>query len=780
MKEEIIVITNNSNKLKLLREIALNKLLINVKFYSFKELKKKLFFDYDNKTLEYIIKNYNVSLNVAKIYIDNLYFLKDLDDEKIKFLNKLKSELEDNNLLIKDEAFKKYINNKKIIVYGTLILSKEEELILNMTHSQVEFKRDSDKMYIPKVYEAKTMDAEVEFVANKISELLSDGIAIDKIKIIISEDYKNTIRRVFEIYNIPINLKFNNPFYSTFVAQEFLDNYDKCSIEENIYNLSEKYTNVNDLITIVNKSVMVSDKKIRKEFIINDLKQSRIEDKTYSKGIMCASLEDAFNDDEYVFLLGFNINYYPKINKDDDYLSDKLKEKLGIDTSISQNIKNTEIIKKQIMKIKNLIITYKLKDSKGIFYPSIFIKELKLEVKPATLKQNISYSRLNTKLHYAKDLDSFYKFNMISEELAMYKHNITIPYLEYDNRFKGINNTKLKERINNELVLAYTSLEMYNECAFKYYVSKILKIDNFENTFKTIIGNVTHHILEIGLVDDIDITLEIMKFIKEKEYVLSKREFFYLEKLALELKEVLKVIKEQVSHSKLNNYLFESDLYVYKDKDDVLVTFKGQFDKVMYNDDNGKKVIAVVDYKTGDIIVSLDNLKYGLNMQLPIYLYLLKKSDSFKDAEIAGFYIQKVIDKIPVIDNKKSINDIRCENMRLQGFTNSNTSIIEMIDDNYLEGKILKNVKYKKDGTLDSRSKILSRDYMEEITNIVEEKIDLCVDNIVKGDFSINPKVIKDKNKACEFCTFKDICFMSKKDEVVLGGEEDEMDGGTE
>lgn len=772
MKEEIIIITNNSNKKMILKEISKNKLLLNIKFYSFAELKKKLYFDYNDTALEYIIKKLNVSLSIAKIYLNNMYFLKDLKNDKLVFLNNLKNELEANNLLIKDKEFKKYLQNKKIVVYGFNKLTKEQKLILKEFKNDILFKNNDNKNYIPLVYEAKTMNEEVEFVAIKISELIEKGVALEKIKVIISEDYKNMIKRVFDIYNIPINIDFNNSFYSTFIAQEFIKNYDNLEIKENVKLLGEKYDNVNDLITIINKSVLVSDKDIRKIFIIDDLKNTKIEDKKFKESVLYANLDDAFFDDDYVFLLGFNINFYPKINKDDDYLNDEVKKVLGLDTSVELNTFRKENIKKQITNIKNLIITYKKESNKGIFYPSLIIKELNLDVKRVNIKRNISYSRLNSKLLYAASLDNFYKFNMINEELALYRNNLNIPYREYDNSFTDINNDKLKARMNNELTLAYTNLEAYNECAFKYYLSKILKIDTFENNFKTIIGNVAHHILELGLISDINIEVEIMKFIKEKEYDLNKKEFFYLERLALELKGVLKVIKEQNKHSKLNKYLFESDLYVYKDVNDMKVTFKGQFDKVMYDNINGKEILAVVDYKTGDTLITLDNLKYGLNMQLPIYLYLLKNSDRFKDALIVGFYIQKIIDKVPLISDNKTISDIRRDNMRLQGFTNSSTNIISLIDDNYMDNKILKNLKFKKDGTMDARSKVLSNVEMDELTTKVEDQINECIESIISGNFAINPKVINGKNIACTYCKFKDVCFKTKKDEVMLGGEE--------
>ena len=68
---------------------------------------------------------------------------------------------------------------------------------------------------------------------------------------------------------------------------------------------------------------------------------------------------------------------------------------------------------------------------------------------------------------------------------------------------------------------------------------------------------------------------------------------------------------------------------------------------------------------------------------------------------------------------------------------------------------------------------------MDELTNIVEEKIEECINNILNGKFSINPKVINGKNISCEYCKFKDICFKEKKNEIVLGGEYNEVDGGT-
>ena len=140
--ESLIIITNNENKKRILKEMSKNKLMYNLKFYSFPELKKNLYFDYNNNTLEYIMLNYQVNLNIASVYLNNLYFLQDLPDAKIKFLISLKKDLEAHNLLIKNPNFKNSLKNKKIILYGYNNLLPEEELILKELNSNIIIKEN--------------------------------------------------------------------------------------------------------------------------------------------------------------------------------------------------------------------------------------------------------------------------------------------------------------------------------------------------------------------------------------------------------------------------------------------------------------------------------------------------------------------------------------------------------------------------------------------------------------------------------------------------------------
>ena len=75
------------------------------------------------------------------------------------------------------------------------------------------------------------------------------------------------------------------------------------------------------------------------------------------------------------------------------------------------------------------------------------------------------------------------------------------------------------------------------------------------------------------------------------------------------------------------------------------IKFTGFVDKILYKKDGLKTYIAIIDYKTGKVSTDLTYLQEGFGMQLPIYLYLVKKSSLFDNPEIIGFYLQFVLNQ---------------------------------------------------------------------------------------------------------------------------------------
>ena len=179
---------------------------------------------------------------------------------------------------------------------------------------------------------------------------------------------------------------------------------------------------------------------------------------------------------------------------------------------------------------------------------------------------------------------------------------------------------------------------------------------------------------------------------------------------------------------------------------------------------NGEDLVAIVDYKTGSISTNINNLKYGLSMQLPIYLYLVSNSGIYNNPKIVGIYLQKVLNGKLKYDSKKDINMIVKDNLKLSGYTVDDEDILYEFDKTYENSELIKGIKKLKSGKMDSRSKVISNGLFKSINNYTEEKINFAIDKILDGDFEINPKVINKENVSCKYCKFNDICYKSNED----------------
>lgn len=762
-----LIICNNSIKKKLLQD---SNTLINRKFMTMKELINSYYFSYDDETIFYLMDKYKYKYNIACVYLDNLIYIEDkiYNSNKLNFLVKLKKELDDNKLLIYDNYFKEYIKNKDIIIYGDYFNKIESNLINELKNiTNVEIIKNEYKEYNHVVYEFNSMDEEVDYVAYKICELINNGVDINNIKLTnINSDYYNTIDRIFKMYNIPINI-INSSIYGTDICNEFLNEYNS-DISITINKLKEKYKGelLDIIIDICNKYAFVKDYNLVKDMIIHDLKNTYIPNKKLKNKVEIIDYKTDIINDEYVFMLSFNQENIPVVYKDEDYISDSIKDGLLLDKTIDKNKQEKELTIKKIKNIKNLIITYKLKTPFNSYFPANLINELGYTVEHIKVNKLISYSNIFDKLKCGKMLDDLVKYGSISEGLDMYYNNYKIDYMKYDNTFKGIDINTLYEYMHNKLLLSYTSMNNYYKCAFKYYIANILKLDIFEESFATHLGSIFHHILEIVLDNDIDINEEIEKYISDNNIELSIKDRFFLDKLKEELPNIINIIKDHENNSKLLNKYYEKEIEV--DKSNKLNTkFIGFIDKVMYKDN----VYALIDYKTGNTDIDLTLIPHGLNMQLPVYLYLARHM--FPDSVFAGFYLQIILSGNYNYDPKKPIDKQREESLKLLGYSNSNKEILELFDKTYMGSKYIKSMRVKTDGDFYSYSKVLNNDEINKLISIVDNNINECIHNIEEGNFNINPKAIDNKNIGCNYCKFKDICFMSHKDIVNLKKYED-------
>ena len=530
-----------------------------------------------------------------------------------------------------------YFLLKKIVIKYYNLFNLYQKKIINELKkiTDVEIIEPENKYDVKICHEFNNMIEEITYVFATISTLIENKIDINEISILnVTNDYLNTISLISEFYNIPISLPNKSYLFGTKISAVFLETlYKTNNIEDAL--LSIKDTSLYDkFIDICNKYIWCKDEYLIK-MLEHELKTTEIQNIEYTNSITVNEPK------KYNFLIGFN-NNYPKVLHDDEYLSDKVKKTLKYNTSYELNTINRKQKIYELKNIPNLTISYSLKSLDVEYFKSSLIEEMQLEI----IRENSIISKYSDKVNkynLIRYLDLYTKYGYMDKDLAILYNKYKIKYLSYDNKFTGINKDELSKFLNNKLTLSYTSLNNYYNCKFKYYVNDLLKINPNDEQFHLIIGNLYHHVLSCAFKEKFDLDKCANEYIENLNRKFSYKEKFFLKKLTQDLYNIIEEIKEKKKYTSLDEALYEKQIFIDK-SNNIKITFMGVVDKILYKKENNKTYAIVIDYKTGNPNTSLDNMEFGIDMQLPIYLYLINKQ--FENVNVIGMYYQKLLHKI--------------------------------------------------------------------------------------------------------------------------------------
>ena len=764
IKDNSLIICPNQTKTKILKKLSQTKKLVNIKFMTKEEYKKIYYFSYDDKSLAYLIKKYNYNIDVARVYINNLYAIdenKTYKSPKLNFLKDLKKELIREGLLIYNNTYKEYLKTKNIIVKNEYNLEKYEEEMLGIKEEHV-----PEKTITAPVMECNTLEEEVNQVCLEIINLLKKGADINKIYLTnVSTDYLYTIKSLFSFYHIPININFNYSIYSTKVVKDYLntkeldlENKDKKSINKKLINilsdlsfLDENSKEYKILLTDKLKNTFTSPVNLKNAITIKDL------------------YKESFNDDEYVFVLGFNQDELPKMEKDISYITDKEKDEVSLYKTDYLNKRNKNNLVYILSNIKNLYLSYKLTSPFKSYYKSSLITDLSLNIVKPKL-DSYNSSNIYNELRLASYLDLYHLYGEKNKDLSKLYTHYQIPYKTYSNVFTGINNDEYLTNLPYPLKLSYTSLNAYSECKFKYYIRHVLKLEPYTDTFQTYIGSMYHYILSVYKKTNFNFEEEYQKYLEKRD--LSLKEKLLLIRIKKDLLKLIDILNKQDLITGYNDAYYEKKIDIDLKKK-VSVIFTGSIDKIMYYQNIEDTYFSIIDYKTGSIDTHIEPMKYGLHMQLPVYLYLIHYSKAIKSPIFTGIYYQNILFNYPTWS--KDIEKVKKDQYLLQGYSTDDISILSRFDSTYEKSEYIKSMSYNEEkgfGTYATK-KVLSNDTLYDLLDYTKNYISKETDNILSADFTINPKVYSNVNISCAFCSFKDICYMKEKDLVYLEKQND-------
>lgn len=767
--DHLLIICPDDEKDYILRQIDHDNEIKDIKFMNIETFINNYYYQYDYTTLSYVMKEYQVNLDISKMYLENMYIInpnKKYHHPKLEFLREIKKKLIEKKLLKFNPLFKIYLKKKTIKVIN---YPKLEKYLVNLFHDlSIEI---VEKKTIPKtfqVYEVKDIYEEIIFVINKIINLFKNGINLNHIFIInLQEDYDYLIRKLFKLFHIPLQIQNTSSIDSTLLVKKYLVSG---IIPEPDLNNKEI---VGLLIDIENSLVKLKDDPNYKIFIKDKLKNTKMASPKYQQAVTVSDLFNRdYNSNDYVFLVGMNEKIIPHLYQDENYITDQDIDEVELYSTYEKNKREKEITLSYLSNIPNLYISYKLNSFKDHFYPSSIISDYHMEV--------IKYS--NTQFNYSNQynqrmlsiyLDNYYKYKEEDKNLkSLYKtYQDRLLYHTYDNAFSGIDQKEYLSLVE-KIALSYTSMNDYNLCKFKYYIRYILKLDPFCETFQTIIGNLFHHLLEIAVKKEFNFNFDLEWDHYISKQTLKVKELFFLEKLKKNLFHTINIIKEQNMYTDFKDCYCEKKITVPLKNNQIESYFTGKIDKIMYHKNYNDTYFAIVDYKTGSFESNLNNMKYGIKMQLATYLYLVEKSNFFENPILTGMYFQKILMGNVSYDDKKSYLDQMKESLKLVGYSTSDEEILRHFDHEYTNSKIIKSMKVTSKG-FSRYTKLINSDLEFNIFHYTEKIIYDTLDQIIKADFSINPKKIEFKDESCKYCKYRNLCYVKEEDYCNLDRVED-------
>lgn len=776
VKNNIIVCPNNTKKY-----IQKNtKELLKCKFYTVEDMIRKLTFSISDISVYKVASHFSLDIDVAKMYVDNLIYLNYIkQNEKTKILKNIFAFLESNNLIIYDPNFEKMLLDYSIQFIGYTYLPKILiHLLSNSNYELIEIEEYSLPNNI-KIF--NNDDDELLYLAESILTLVSNGVDIKKIKVVYNENVSK-LRRIFDFYNIPVN--YNKKIYiKEIISIRHIINDDYLNYD---YINTLDITLKNEIINIINEArkTIFNDNEFIKIFKYI-LENHKILVDKLQNAVEIIDLTEVLNlEDNYIFIPCFSLGSYPTISMDTKYFKDSEVINLPFDTSVDMNNHNYNSVIKVIKSNNNIHLSHHEQSNGDRKYLSNIINDLKIKEIVNCDFSHSNFSNTFNKILYSMHLDQYTKYTVINKGLPDLNKTYNIPYLEYNNSFTGLKDGTVSKAVNNNLKLSYTSLNKFYECKFAFYIQRILKIDIYKETFPLFIGTLFHEVLKDSTSEYFSIDKKWNEVVSNSKYILSNKEKFLLIKLKEELVTIIDIINEQNKIIKYKDMMFEEEVkYSFNLKEhNTDVSFTGVIDKLYYKtiDEAGitTTYITVVDYKTGKLDIDLKLVEYGLSLQLPIYLHLAKKINKFDNVKVYGFFLQNILSTEIVSKTEEEYIKTKKDNLKLRGYIVDSVSELFEFDPTLANSEIIKGLRQKKDKTFYASSKVLTEEFLNKLDILVNDKITSASNDILNGDFRINPKVINNKNISCRYCSFSDVCYHTGKDNVYIALEvnKDEMD----
>lgn len=339
-------------------------------------------------------------------------------------------------------------------------------------------------------------------------------------------------------------------------------------------------------------------------------------------------------------------------------------------------------------------------------------------------------------------------------------------------------------------------LEQFSQCAYSHFLSYGLKINEREvYQFQSFdLGNLFHGSLErfsykierAGLSWTALTEEQQERFIQEsvEEYIAdygnsilysSARNEYVITRLTRMMHRTVWALKRQLEKGDFIPDGYEVSFGGFRDLQTSNVDLgelgklrlRGRIDRIDICKGGDKIYVKIIDYKTGNKTFDWNELCYGLQLQLAVYMNAAVEMQRHKhpDKEIVPAGLFYYIMKDPIVDKDKDsqrIENAILKELRPNGIVQNDGEVIRHLDRELSGTSQVAPVSKNKDGTLRANPYVLSAKEFELLAEHARGQVVKIGKQILEGDARIEPYKM-DKANGCSFCPYHAICGFDEK-----------------
>ncbi|WP_302382562.1 helicase-exonuclease AddAB subunit AddB [Anaerotignum lactatifermentans] len=202
---------------------------------------------------------------------------------------------------------------------------------------------------------------------------------------------------------------------------------------------------------------------------------------------------------------------------------------------------------------------------------------------------------------------------------------------------------------------------------------------------------------------------------------------------------------------------------------------RGKIDRVDLLDAEGNKFVKIIDYKSGTKAFDFQDIYYGLQLQLLLYLDAYLKNHGTESYRPGGVFYFRITDPTQTVTEEMSAEEIEhllYSKMQMSGLVLENETVIKAMDEVFVDpvsgGMRLGSsdiipLKYTKKGTPTASSLLATEEEYNALMAFTAKRAAAIGESMKAG--IITPAPYRKQNSTpCDYCVFSSICRYEYKD----------------